>query len=75
MFGDNGLELTGLVVEKPDGSRVHINVDPLPATLDSVTRGWVISGLHTLLAEGREASLGVKACGAAGRVLMVQAVR
>ena len=38
-------------------------------------KGWVLRGLQTLLAEGRVVDAVIKACGAAGRVLNLDAVR
>jgi hypothetical protein len=42
---------------------------------DQVTRSWVMKGLQTLLAEGRSNEIGLRACGATGRVLELEAAR
>jgi len=42
--------------------------------LSMVAKEWIVSGLQTLLREGREVALSVKLCGAAGRVAYLDAV-
>jgi len=74
-FGNDGLTLTGFVLEEPDGSREFINVGVKLDILDAATRSWVASGLQTLLAEGRSAEAYIRLCGAAGRVEMLDALQ
>lgn len=76
-FDAQGVILKGIVVEIPSGDRTFINIDN--AAIDSpqvsmAARGWIFSGLRTLLKEGQEVRLGVKLCGAAGRVAFLDAV-
>jgi hypothetical protein len=74
-FSDDGLMLTGVVVEASDGSRTFVNVNVDLQRSDMTTRSWVMRGLQTLLVEGRSAEVKVRACGAAGRVLGLDEVR
>lgn len=74
-FGDDGLTVSGIVVEEPDGSRSFVNVEVHLDASDQATRTWVMKGLQTLLAEGRSSQISYRACGAAGRVLELDAVR
>jgi hypothetical protein len=74
-FRENGLTLSGFVIEGKDGTREFVNVTVDVEKLDAVTRSWVTRGLQILLVEGRSAEITVKACGAAGRVSMLDAVR
>jgi hypothetical protein len=74
-FGEDGLTITGFIVETSDGSREFVNVSIKLDDLDNATRSWVVRGLQTLLAEGRSAEIYVRLCGAAGRVEMLDAVR
>lgn len=74
-FSKDGLKMTGIVLEEPDGSRGFVNIDVSLDKLDNATRSWVVKGLQTLLAEGRSVKLSVKLCGAAGRVMMIDAIR
>ena len=74
-FSKDGLTLTGIVIELPDGSRGFVNIDVKLEKLDNATRSWVMKGLQTLLAEGQSVQIDVKLCGAAGRVMMIDAIR
>ncbi len=74
-FGDDGLTVIGLVIEAPDGTRSFVNVDVSLDGADQVTRSWIMRGLQTLLVEGRSGQINYRACGAAGRVLELDAVR
>jgi hypothetical protein len=74
-FGKDGLNLIGVVIEQPDGSREFINVEVDLDKTDNVTRSWVMKGLQSLLAEGRSVQIDVRLCGAAGRVKMIDAIR
>jgi hypothetical protein len=38
-------------------------------------KSWVMRGLHTLLTEGRSVEVDVMACGASGRVMMLNAIQ
>lgn len=76
-FDKTGLVVSGFVVEETTGDRSFINVDQ--SAIDSsrlglATRGWILSGLSTLLSEGQEVRLGVKLCGASGRVAVLDDV-
>jgi hypothetical protein len=76
-FDASGLLPTGLTIEGSAGERSFINIDvnALAAPqLSMVAREWIVSGLQTLLHEGREVALSVKLCGAAGRVAYLDAV-
>jgi hypothetical protein len=76
-FDASGLLPTGLTIESSSGERSFINIDvnALAAPqLSMVAREWIVSGLQTLLREGREVALSVKLCGAAGRVAYLDAV-
>ena len=74
-FGKDGLKITGVVVEQPDGTREFVNVDVDLSKSDMVTTSWVMKGLQTLLAEGRSVQIDLRLCGAAGRVEMIDAIR
>ena len=74
-FGNDGLTLTGFVLEEPDGSREFINVEVKLDILDAATRSWIANGLHALLAEGRSAETYIRLCGAAGRVVVLDALQ
>jgi hypothetical protein len=76
-FDASGLLPTGLTIESSSGERSFINIDvnALAAPqLSMVAREWIVSGLQTLLHEGREVALSVKLCGAAGRIAYLDAV-
>jgi hypothetical protein len=74
-FDKTGLIIQSVVVEETNGQRSLVNVDTDLENLDMASRGWVVRGFQTLLAEGNRVSLGVKLCGAAGRVIMVDSIR
>lgn len=76
-FDKSGLVVAGVVVQTPDGDRSYINVDQAAidaSRLGLATRGWVVIGLNTLLNEGQEVRLGIRLCGAAGRVAVLEYV-
>lgn len=76
-FDKTGLIVLGVVVEEPSGDRSFINVDQSAidaSRLGLATRGWILMGLSTLLREDQEVRLGVKLCGAAGRVVVLDDV-
>ena len=75
-FANDGLTMTGFVMENSDGSREFININSVRiGEVDRTTLSWVERGLHTLLAEGRLAEIYVRLCGASGRVEMLDAVQ
>lgn len=76
-FDERGLFMRGLVLQEADGDRAFVNVDR--AAIDApqvsmVARGWIVTGLRTMLAEGQRVRLGIKLCGASGRVIMLNEV-
>lgn len=73
-FDAKGINLEGLVIEEPNGSRNFINGNTNHGE-DAVTMGTVKRGLETLLKVGRRVEVGIYACGAAGRVQMLNSVR
>lgn len=72
-FSEDGVTLSGLVVEHADGTRTFINVF-VPQMQDRFTRGAVLSGLQRLLRVGQRATGRVQACGA-GPVLTLDQVQ
>ena len=74
-FDTDGIAITGFVLEEPDGTREFVNVSLALDNANMVTRGWVMRGVQTLLAVGRTTVVAIKACGAAGRVLQLDAAR
>ncbi|MGA9444701.1 MAG: hypothetical protein WBV18_14995 [Methyloceanibacter sp.] len=73
-FDESGLIITGAVLEFDDGTRQFVNIEVDADAMDMMTTRFVAQGLQILLKEGREASLKLYRCGAAGRVLYVDAV-
>jgi hypothetical protein len=74
-FDARGVVPSGVSVEVPSGERSFINIDQYAlAQLSNVARSWIITSLQTLLNEGREVTLGIKLCGAGGRVAYLDAV-
>jgi hypothetical protein len=74
-FAKDGLKLSGFVIEGPNGSREFINAIVDLDKTDATTKSWVMRGLHTLLTEGRSVEVDVMACGASGRVMMLNAIQ
>jgi hypothetical protein len=74
-FGNDGQTLTNFVIEETDGTRATVNVFVDLTNADQVNRSWIMRGLQTLLVEGRSTYINVRACGAAGRVLELDAAR
>ncbi|WP_404292412.1 hypothetical protein ACD578_08945 [Microvirga sp. RSM25] len=75
-FDENGIVVQMFTIEESSGERSLINIDT--AQLDEasmVARGWVVKGLQTLLREGQQVSVRIKLCGAAGRVVLADAIR
>lgn len=76
-FDKTGVIVTGVVVQVPSGDRSFINIDQTAIDVPQVSllaRGWILVGLRTLLKEGEEVRLGIKLCGAAGRVAILSEV-
>lgn len=75
-FDKRGTTLTGVTIEEKDGSRTFVNVGDLPTSeMSMVEIEWVNRGLQTLLKQGAGVALVAGACGAAGRVMVLEAVR
>ena len=74
-FDKLGMVVNGVTIEGADGERTYANVAVDPNSMNMVTKSWVIRGLQTLLKEGNRVSLGIKLCGMAGRVVMIDSVR
>lgn len=74
-FGRDGLYLQSVVLEEKSGQRTFINVEDGYRTLDAATNGAVKQSLETMLAVGRPVALRVLGCGAAARMLTLDAVR
>jgi hypothetical protein len=74
-FDDGAIHVIGFVIENANGSRDFVNVGVDTENLNMNAKGWVLRGLQTLLAEGHVVDPVIKACGAAGRFLNLDAVR
>jgi hypothetical protein len=75
-----GTVVTGVTIEQSDGTRSFANIavaenENWALDIGRANAAWIVQGLQTLLKEGNRVSLGVYACGAAGRVLVVHSVR
>jgi hypothetical protein len=76
-FDDQGLTIQNFILERSDGDRSLVNVDPVSLNapgMNMADLSWIVQGLQTLLRphlyiEGR-----ALACGAAGRVLVLDNV-
>lgn len=73
-FDSRGIVVTGITLEEGRGQRSFLNVQIDVDAMDRVTAGWVVQGLQLLLRKGNRVSLGVRICGAAGRVVMIDSV-
>jgi hypothetical protein len=73
-FAPDALTLTGIVIEVSDGTREFINVE-IPKELNMALRGNVYRGLQQLTRIGRKANGRAFACGVAGRVQTLDAIR
>ena len=73
-FDESGLIITGAVLEFDDGTRQFVNIEVDTEVMAPIQTGWVVPGLQKLFKEGRDVSLKLYRCGAAGRVLYVDAV-
>jgi hypothetical protein len=75
-FADDAIHINNFVVEyADDGTRQMINIDPLPEDASMALISAVIPALQHLLREGRTIHGKTRACGVAGRVLVLEAVR
>jgi hypothetical protein len=74
-FDNSALIVTGVVIEKRDGSREFVAIDLELENASMADREWLITGLQTLLREGKQVSLGVKLCGAASRAVVLDSIR
>lgn len=74
-FNDDGILLQSFVLEYPEGERdfINVSIDHLGAS-NMVTVGHVVQGLQRLVREGRVVDIAAQRCGAAGRVLYLDAV-
>ena len=73
-FAPDAVKLIGIVVEASDGTREFINVS-IPEDLNMALRGNVYRALQVLTRTGRRVSGRTFACGAAGRVQDLDAIR
>lgn len=71
-FDENGVTLKSVTVEEASGERSFINVDSTRLEAASMAaRANAVRALQIVLREGARVRLGVFACGAAGRVMML----
>jgi hypothetical protein len=73
-FANDALTLTGIVIEAADGTKEFFNIT-IPKDLNMALKGNVYVGLQQLTRLGRKATGRAFACGAAGRALMLDAIR
>jgi hypothetical protein len=73
-FADNGIVVSGFVLERADGTREFVNVE-ISEELSMAARRIVIPGLQRLVRDGRTVHGRVKLCGAAGRVEVLKEIR
>jgi hypothetical protein len=73
-FDNQGLMITNLVLETNDGDRSLINVDPIDPGMNRADLGWILQGLRTLLRPDWYMKGSAFACGASGRVLMLDKI-
>ena len=77
-FDDSGIAVIGFVLEESNGSRSFVNVHTPSISddgMDMADLGWIEQGLQTLLRPGTYIQGAIQRCGAAGRVLALDAVR
>lgn len=67
--------VSSLVLEAKDGSRETVNVSPSLKTLGASDRAWLSKGLKALLRLDTIVDIGIRLCGAGGRVVMLDSVR
>ena len=73
-FDRDGVTLTGIVVQKADGTRTFLNV-AIPDGMSMALRSNVYDGLQRLSKVGRHARGRIYYCGAAGRVQSIEEIR
>lgn len=73
----SGVSVTGFTLAVEDGSRIFINVNPINIENagNMLAVGWINDGLQKMLRKGKRVSVRVDACGAAGRMMFLDAVR
>ena len=77
-FDNQGLIVQNFVLEEDNGERSLINVDPISIDdpgMNMVSLGWIVQGLQTLLRPNLYIQGSAFACGAAGRVLLLDAIQ
>jgi len=74
-FGRDGLYLESVILEEKSGQRTFINIEDGDRNLDAATNGAVKQSFETMLSVGKPVSLRVLGCGAAARMLSLDAVR
>jgi hypothetical protein len=55
--------------------RLYFNIMPVDDVWGMSTRGWLVSGYQKLIHKGKHVELTLKMCGAAGRVMILDAVK
>ena len=76
VFDNSGVKLTAVVIEERSGERSDINIDAEKiGAASAVDASNAFRGLQIILREGNRVSGQVFACGAAGRVLMLDTIR
>ncbi|MBL8571966.1 MAG: hypothetical protein JNK84_23065 [Phreatobacter sp.] len=73
-FEAGGTSPTTVILEDRAGRRTALNVHVETRDLGRYQIDWIVEGLQTLLREGSRVKVGIKLCGASGRVIMVDAV-
>lgn len=75
-FDANAIKVSSIVVEERSGERTFVNIDTNKLDkADNASLSNAIRGMQVLLKEGNRISAGIYACGAAGRVIMLDSVR
>lgn len=74
-FTSDGLYLNGVVVEEKSGERSFVNVDDNYKQSGAAMLGNVKRTVETMLNIGKRVSLGLTACGAAGRMLTIDSIK
>jgi predicted aspartyl protease len=78
-FSDDGIKLTGVVIESQSGERRFVNIDTFDSLqadqVNLADRGLIIHGLQTLLRQGANIAGEVQLCGVSGHIEMLDSVR
>lgn len=75
-FAKDEIMLKSVTIEQPSGERLLINIDgDKIERSDMASRTNAVRALQIMLREGSRVNLGAFACGAAGRVLMLDSIR